>query len=129
MDKQGSILFSEFSELVSPFQYFRLLFHYFYKSYAALMSSCTLLLILQSFLDITGNGNVMTDNSPHKRNVQINIFLFLRENLMLLLIIRNEHTVYDAQRTKRVLMQSANNEGPDQPAHSHRLIWAFIVHL
>ena len=74
MDKQGSILFSEFSELVSPFQYFRLLFRYFYKSYAALMSSYTLLLILHSFLDITGNGNVTTDNALHKRNVQINIF-------------------------------------------------------
>ena len=26
-------------------------------------------------------------------------------------------------------MQFADNEGPDQPAHLRRLIWAFVVHL
>ena len=36
---------------------------------------------------------------------------------------------YDAQRTKRALMQFAANRGPDQPAHSRRLIRAFVAHL
>ena len=39
------------------------------------------------------------------------------------------HTWYDAQRTKRVIMQSANNAGPDQPARMRRLIGAFVVRL
>ena len=34
---------------------------------------------------------------------------------------------YNAQGTKRVLMQFEENAGPDQPAHSRRLIWAFVV--
>ena len=33
----------------------------------------------------------------------------------------------DAKRMKRALMQFADNAGPDQPVHSHRLIWAFAV--
>ena len=37
--------------------------------------------------------------------------------------------ITDVQRTKTVFMQSADNAGPDQPAHSRRLIWAFAVRL
>ena len=33
---------------------------------------------------------------------------------------------YDAQHTKRALMQFAVSEGPDQPAHLCRLIRAFV---
>ena len=36
---------------------------------------------------------------------------------------------YDAQNTKRDLMQFADNVGLDQPAHLRRLIRAFIAHL
>ena len=36
---------------------------------------------------------------------------------------------YDSQRTKRALMQFAGNAGPDQPAHSRRLIRAFVARL
>ena len=38
-------------------------------------------------------------------------------------------TQYDVQHTKRALMQYIDKAGPDQPAHLHRLIWAFIVNL
>ena len=36
---------------------------------------------------------------------------------------------YDAHCTKRAVMQFADKAGPDQPAHSCRLIWALVVCL
>ena len=35
----------------------------------------------------------------------------------------------DAQRIKSALVQFAGNAGPDQRAHSHRLIRAFVAHI
>ena len=37
--------------------------------------------------------------------------------------------IYDAQNTKRALMQSADKAGPDPPAHSRKLIWAIVACL
>ena len=37
--------------------------------------------------------------------------------------------LFGAQHTKRALMQFADNAGPDQPAHSRRLIRPFVTHL
>ena len=38
-------------------------------------------------------------------------------------------TTYDAQRTRRALMQFEDNAGLGQPALKRRFIWAYIVHL
>ena len=37
--------------------------------------------------------------------------------------------LYDAQSIKRAFMQFADNAGPDQAVHSHRLSRAFVAHL
>ena len=37
--------------------------------------------------------------------------------------------LYDAEHTKKALMQFGDNAGPDQPAHLQRLIRAFIASI
>ena len=44
-------------------------------------------------------------------------------------LVRKGETKHDAQLTKRTLMQFADNTDPDQPAHSRRLIWAFVFRI
>ena len=42
---------------------------------------------------------------------------------------RTSQSTNNAECMKRAHMQFAENAGPDQPAHSRRLIWAFVVRL
>ena len=37
--------------------------------------------------------------------------------------------IYGPCREKTCLLEVANNKGPDQPAHSHSLISAFVIRL
>ena len=41
----------------------------------------------------------------------------------------NMHNIHIIQCMKMALMQFANSVCLDQPAHSHRQIWTFIIHL
>ena len=44
-------------------------------------------------------------------------------------LVMSTHNIIDAQLSRRALMQFADNAGPDQPAHSRRLIRTFVVRL
>ena len=43
-----------------------------------------------------------------------------------LALLMSTHNIW-WEMQERALMQFADNAGPDQPAHVHRLIWALIV--
>ena len=57
------------------------------------------------------------------------IYLLLPSTVFTVYINLNVLSKHAEQRTKSVLTQTADNAGPDQPAHSRRLIRAFVARL
>ena len=56
------------------------------------------------------------------------ISCFIQIHVIMRHVIKGMHCIW-ASRRENLSSGFENNEGPDQPAHLHRLISAFVIHF